>query len=512
MDATAANLQNRVRIIIGVALGSFLAALDTTILSTVMPTIIGELEGLGLYSWVFSVYMIMSAVSMPVWGRVSDIVGKKKMFVATVLVFLLGSVLCGLSGTIIHLIVFRGIQGIGAGGLSSIPFALISTVFPSNERGKALGFLTATWGVSSIIGPMLGSLIVTQLDWRWVFYVNVPGGTAAVLMVLRWFREDHHASRESIDYGGAALLCITIVSLLLVCLESGKGNTDVARTLGYAAIFLASGVAFVVQEKRTPYPILQMEFFRRRAFWTGNLLGFLISFTMFGMIAYLPLLTQNLRGGTAVHTGVVMTAMSLSWSAASFVAGRLVHRVGENVMIRAGMPVMICGLVAGVLTDFDSSYWQLAVCGMLTGLGMGMQTPSLVLSVQNALDQRHIGIATSSQMLSRTIGGAVGISVTGAVVSGAMAAGFRLPGVARALTSLPASIGGRGVEPQELLSAGMQDLIPARLLEVIKTVFVDAVQTGFLVGIAVIVVGMAVSLLLPPSSLHRREPAPPAVV
>ena len=501
------NERNRIRIIIGVTLGSFLAALDTTILSTVMPTIIGELQGLGLYSWVFSVYMIASAVSMPLWGRASDILGRRSTFLGAVAVFLAGSVLCGFAGGIVQLILFRGIQGIGAGGLAAVPFALISTVFPANERGKALGFLTSTWGVSAIIGPLLGSIIVTGLDWRWVFFVNVPGGLAALFMIARYYREHERHVRERIDWLGAALLAGAIVSLLLVTLGVGQPSGPVAAGMPFFALLFAAMLAgFIAHERREEHPILALEFFRRRVFWTGNLLGFLAGFAMFGTIAYLPLLVQNLQGGDAFRTGLVMMTMSASWSTASFLAGRAVQRTGENRLIRTGIPLMLAGFALGAAAGPAAPFVQMLATALLCGAGMGMQTPSLLLAVQHSLESRHIGIATSSQLLSRTIGGAVGVSVAGAAVSRLM--GGALEGLAAGglVQRLAAQTGVPAESPQQLLGKEAQALLSAADVAMVRAAFVQSVHAVFLIAIVVTAGSFLLTLLLPPSSLHRAVP------
>ncbi len=214
----------RLQVITAGLLAAFLSALDTTILSTVMPTIVFELGGLNLYSWVFAVYMVMTAVSMPVWGKLADSLGKERLFIAAVTLFLSGSVLCGLSRSMLALIIFRGIQGIGAGGLSSVPFAMISMYYPSRERGKALGVLSSAWGISSVIGPALGSAIVATLSWPWVFYINLPLGVIAIALVARQHASASPRAREPIDYAGALLLAGTILSLLLTARSAGGGG------------------------------------------------------------------------------------------------------------------------------------------------------------------------------------------------------------------------------------------------------------------------------------------------
>lgn len=497
MDPAAEhNRAKRVPIIIGIALGSFLAALDTTILSTVMPTIIGELRGLGLYSWVFSAYMISTAVSMPLWGRGSDILGRKPSFLAAVAVFLAGSALCGVAADIVQLILFRALQGIGAGGLAAVPFALISTVFPLHERGKALGFLTSMWGLAAIVGPILGSVLVTGLDWRWVFFINLPAGLLSLLLISRTYREDEVKIRERIDWLGAALLAVSIVSLLLVTLGVGEPQGVVATAMpAFGLLFAVTLAGFVIHERREEHPILAPAFFARRVFWLGNLLGFMAGFAMFGTIAYLPLLVQNLRDGGPLRVGVVMMAMSLGWSGASFIAGRSVHRAGENALVRAGIPLMLAGFLLGVFTTQDSPLAMLVAMAVLCGVGMGMQTPALLLAVQHSLEPQHIGIATSAQMLSRSIGGAVGVSVAGAAV--ALLMGRSLAGMA-----------GRTGSPQELLGAEVLASLPGADRELVRAAFVSSIHAVFFIAIGVLGTALLLTVLLPPSSLRRADTHP----
>ena len=494
----------RLRIILGGVLSAFLAALDTTILATVMPTIVEELGGLSLYSWVFSVYMIMTAVSMPIWGRLCDLLGKRLLFVAAVLFFLFGSVLCGLSQNMTQLIVFRGLQGIGAGGISAVPFALISTVFPTHERGKALGVLASAWGISSIIGPLLGSLIVTSLHWRWVFYINIPIGAAAIAVIQRHYTEVALHRRERIDYPGALLLACAIIALLLIFLYIGRGSGVLSGSVGvFALACILFLTLFVVQERRAESPILELAFFRRRAFWVGNLLGFLVSFTMYGIIAYVPLFAQSVQGGTAVQAGLVIMPMSLAWSASSVASGRLVSRVGENTMIRLGMVMMTAGLLLALFIHYDSSIPYLVLCVVTVGFGMGAQTPSLMLSVQHSLDQKNVGVATSTQMLARTLGGAVGVSLLGSILTGSMGLRIRELGAAGMLDRFPEPAKALFGDPQKLLGLDIRPLLSPVDLATVLSVFTDALHTVFLTGLAIIVAGLAISTSLPPSVLHR---------
>ena len=498
------NERRRMRIIVGVILGSFLAALDTTILATAMPTIVGELGGLSMYSWVFSVYMIMTAVSMPVWGKLADTVGKRSVFFVAVGLFLTGSVLCGFSTSMLHLIVFRGFQGVGAGGRASVPFALISTVFPVHQRGKALGLLASAWGISSVIGPLIGSFLVLQLNWRWVFFVNLPLGVASLMVVASSYHESGVHRRERIDYAGAVMLCLAILSLMVVFLRTGKGggwvDPDVA---GAGVLFLVCLLLFVRHERRVEHPVLELRFFRRRAFWLGNLLGFMASFAIYGVIAYVPLFAQTSAGGTPVQAGIVITSMSLSWSSASVLAGRQVYRVGEKSLILVGMLLMSAGFFMILVSPSAAPLSYLSLCVVVIGLGMGCQTPSLMLSVQHSLDPANVGVATSSQMLARTIGGALGVSVMGSAVAGRMLSRFTELASAGLLAGLPLEAQAHMAAPQELLSAKMRGMMSQGDLRLVLETFSLAVHEAFAIGLGVVLLGALATAFLPRSTLHN---------
>ena len=484
-------------------MGSFLGALDTTILATVMPTIVGDLGGLHLYSWIFSVYMIMTAVSMPIWGRLSDTMGKKTLFTAAVGLFLLGSVLCGMSASMLELILFRGIQGIGAGGLASVPFALVSTVFPPRDRGKALGVLASVWGISSVIGPLLGSAIVTYAHWRWVFYVNVPLGAAAVATIAKHFADASGRRREPIDYAGATFLAVAIVSLLLAVLGFGGARGEAgAGAWPFLLVFLLFTALFIRRESRAPHPLLDLALFTRRAFWVGNVLGFVSSFAMYGIIAFVPLFAQTVQGGTAMRAGLVITPMSLAWSASAFAAGRLTKRLGENALTRTGMVLMAAGFLLSLGTTYNSSIPFLMLCVATVGAGMGCQTPSLMLTVQQSVEHGYVGVATSTQMLARTIGGAVGVSVMGAAVTGSMIRDFASLERSGGLEGFPAAVRHMIGDPQKLLGGEVRSLLGPDQLATVLTVFTQALHAVFLTGLVTIIAGLALSAALPPSSMH----------
>ena len=476
--------RTRLSIIAGGILAAFLAALDTTALATVMPTIAEELGGLNLYSWVFAGYMILSAVSMPLWGKLADLYGKRRLFFATVAIFILASILCGLSSSIYHLIAFRALQGIGAGGLASIPFAIISTVFPPHERGKALGAIASAWGVSSVLGPIIGSTIVLSLDWRWVFFINTPVGLTAVAVIASSYREPTPHPVRRIDYLGAALLCVAIVSFLLSLRVDDSAMAGMRTGLGIAA--LVSALLFVWRERRAPDPLLHLEFFRARGFSLGNVLGFTASFAMFGVIAYVPLFAQITRGGSAMEAGAIITPMSLSWSLASVAAGRMAHRIGEGHLIRFGILVMILGLLLARTASPATPLWHLILVVVATGVGMGVQSPSLMLTVQQSVNQASVGVATSTQMLARSLGGALGVTVMGAVMVASMSA-----------AAIPA-----GVSLSQMMEPGLLTTLTPDVQQAVLAILSEALDGGFTVGLVIACVSLLVSLFVP----HRTHP------
>jgi EmrB/QacA subfamily drug resistance transporter len=498
----------RLRTITAGLLAAFLSALDTTILSTAMPTIVVELGGLSLYSWVFAIYMVMTAISLPIWGKLADSRRKEGLFEAAVLIFLSGSVLCGFSRSMDLLILFRGLQGIGAGGLASIPFAMISLYYPPHERGKALGILSSAWGISSVIGPALGSAIVSVLSWPWVFFLNLPLGAAAIALVAVSHAESPTGKKESVDYGGALLLGGLILSLLLTArsVSQAEHAWGVAVQGTVVVSFLA---AFLAQERRAKNPILPLRYFSQRSFWLGNLLGFLSSFSMYAIVAFLPLYAQNVLGGTAVQSGLVVAPMSLAWSLSSIIAGRWVSRLGENALIRGGMFCLMAGLMLLLITDQNTALWYIIACGVIAGTGMGCLTPPLLLSVQHSLSAGEVGVATSAQMLARTIGGAIGVSVLGAVLTGSIVADLTA-GLGRgAMPDLPRELVSLLLDPQKLLAPEVRSQLSREQLTFVLTSFVHGLHRAFLGGLFVVVCGFVGCRFLPASSLHIPPPGIP---
>ncbi len=397
--------------------GIFLASIDSLVVGTAMPTVIRELGGLRLYSWVFNAYILASALTMPIFGRLSDIYPKQYIYAICVGIFLLGSALCGLSRSIIELVLFRGVQGLGAGGMFSVPFAIIGTVFKPAERGRMIGYTSTVWGVSSILGPALGSLIVTQFSWRWVFYVNLPFGIAAITMFFLVYREYEKKKPVKMDYAGIIVLGSAITLVLLAFLSISR---DLAiNTLNVLALSAGFGLFyfFYAVEKKTDDPLVAARILTESGFLFPNLCAFLSGAVLFSSIVFIPFFVQTLTQGSAIQAGGVLMPISFAWSGTSVILGHFIGRLRLRVPAAAGFAAIGLGLSGYLIASSLTPYWVYVASGIIIGIGAGLVTPTLLVAVQNSSHHREIGAVTSSQQLFNRIGGIMGIGVTGAMFS-----------------------------------------------------------------------------------------------
>lgn len=475
---------NRRHVTLGVMLGIFLAGIDGTIVSTAMPTVVASIGGLGLYSWVFAIYMLFAAISMPLFGRLCDIYGRKRLFFVGVAIFVLGSGLAGASRTMEQLIAFRAVQGIGAGAMYAIPYTILGVIYPPDQRGRAIGYGSAVWGVSSVVGPMLGYFIVVLLNWRWVFYLSVPVGIGAVALIAHSLEETTGNVEKHVDYSGAAALSLGVGSILIAVelLESARAVAG-----GFLAVGLLGVLAFVHIERSARVPILPLSLFEDRVFVLTNAVGFLSSFVIFAALTYVPLFVQSLHGGPE-SAALAVFPLSVGWSGMSFVAGRRVNAVGERRLIVAGTVVMAISVALGAFWSVSLPLSVILVNVFAMGVGMGMLTPPLLTMIQNRLGTERMGLATSSQQFFRNLGGTIGVAVLGVVMTIVMH--DRLGGIP--------GVSGLGDLQRTLLATSNP---PAGLAAVLT----DGLTTVFAVsaGICVLAVGLAVTL---PSTTRDSPP------
>jgi len=399
-------------------LGMFLAALEATVVGTAMPTVIASLGGLDRYSWVFSAYLLTSTVTVPVWGRLSDLYGRRLFYLIGVAFFLVGSALSGASQSITQLIAFRAIQGLGAGALIPLSMTINGDIYTLRERTRMQGLFSGVWGLASILGPLAGGFITDSISWRWVFYINIPFGLAAAVVVGFALVEPKRTELPVIDYAGAIWLTVAITLLLLVLVESGDpaiwGNP---LTLVAVVGMLISSALFFRTEKRAAEPIVPLSLFRNRIIAVGSITAFMVGAAMFGALSFVPLFVQGTMGGTATEAGALLTPFLLGWVTMSVVGGRLMFRVGYRPTILAGLFVLLMSFV--VFTTFGPATprsWLLADV-LAMGIGMGLVMFALLITVQNSVGRSQLGIATSLNQFSRSIGQTVGVAVMGTVMT-----------------------------------------------------------------------------------------------
>ncbi|GAA1629644.1 hypothetical protein GCM10009744_17060 [Kribbella alba] len=403
----------------GLMAGMFLAALDQSIVGTALPRIVSEFNSLDKLSWVVTAYLLTSTASTPLWGKISDLYGRRPLFIAAIVTFLAGSVLSAMSQNIEELIGFRAIQGLGAGGLMSLAFATIGDVIPPRERGKYMGYFGAVFGLSSVAGPLLGGLLTDGPGWRWIFWINVPIGLVALGVVAAVLKLPHVKRSHKIDYLGAAIVTGAVTTLLLAVSWSGPTNGWGAGTtiaLLVAAVVLA--VVFVLVELRVSEPIIPMDLFKGRIFSGYAAYAFLLGFAMFGALIFLPLYLQAVKDLSPTKSGLALLPMIVGIFFASIPSGQLMSKTGRYKIYPIISSVLVGGAMVLLSTiGLTTPYWQLAIYMFIMGAGLGLSMQITVTAAQNSVPRQHMGTATSTMTFFRSMGGAIGTAVYGAVLT-----------------------------------------------------------------------------------------------
>ena len=416
----------------GLMVSIFLAALDQTIVATALPKVVSDLGGITQYSWVFTAYMLASTVTVPLYGKLGDVYGRKRLFLFAIVVFLVGSALCGLAQNMTELVAFRAVQGIGAGGLIPLAIAVVGAIVPPRDRGRYQGLIGATFGAASIIGPALGGFIVDNASWRWIFYVNLPVGGLALVVVSLTMPRRAPVTDRSIDWIGAAILGLSSTALLLGLVWGGRdypwASAHVLGALAAAAVVFG---AFLVWERGVREPILPFDLLRNRVVASSLLCMALVGMAMFGTISFVPLFVQGVIGTSATSSGVVLTPLMLGAVTASALSGQWVSRSGRtrpNAI--AGAIVLTAGMVLLWHMGAGTTNGQAARNMVVAGVGLGLMMQVFVLVVQNAVPRESIGSATALTQFARSMGGTLGVTLMGVIVNQRLPAGARASGVA----------------------------------------------------------------------------------
>ncbi|HET8909852.1 MAG TPA: MDR family MFS transporter [Ktedonobacteraceae bacterium] len=488
--------QAKIIITIGLMLGMALAALDTTIVGTALPSIVGKLGGVTLYSWVFSIYLLTSTTTVPIYGKLADLYGRKPLFLFGTTLFLIGSAASGAAQSMEQLIIFRAVQGLGAGAVLPIVLTIIGDIFSLEERAKVQGLFSGVWGLSSIVGPFVGGLIVDHFSWRWVFFINIPFGLVSMLLLLFTFKETIVRMKHHLDYLGTLTLTGSAVALLFALLQGGTTWPWLSfQSLGLFAVAIILFVLFIRTEQRAAEPILPLSLFKNRIIAISSIGGIVLGTVMFGITSYVPLFVQGVKGGSATSAGITLGPLLLAWPIAAVISGKLVIRYGYRIIAVIGMFLAAVGVAMTTLFNPQTSLPFIIVAMALIGAGLGLTSSVFILSVQNAVQWNLRGVATATTQFFRTMGGTVGVAIMGTILNAQMAWRFtpiytQFPAAAH---RLPTNIAPANV----LLSPELRASLPSAFLIQLQSALSQSLFWVYGLVFLLSVLGLGAMFLLP---------------
>ena len=489
----------------GLMVGLLLAALDQTIVSTALKSIVEDFDGLTHYTWVVTAYLLTSTASTPLYGKISDLYGRRPVFQFAIITFLIGSFAAGASTSMEQLIAFRAVQGLGAGGLMSLTFVIIGDIVSPRERGKYQGYFGGVWGLSSVAGPLLGGYfsdhaqILGVTGWRWIFYINLPFGIAALIITSISLHIPKVKREHSIDYLGALLLVSGVSALLLgISVYGPQNGWQTSKTLITLAAALALVLLFILQESRAKEPILPLALFKNHTFSVTSFMAFIIGSGMFGAIIMLPLYLQIVKGDSATSAGLKLIPFMIGIVAMSIVSGKLITKHGHYKRFPIiGLALMTVGLaMLSTLTE-TTAFWKLAIYAILVGAGLGLSMQTIVIALQNSVEFRDLGVATSANTFFRSIGATMGVALFGTVYASRLAHNLPIE-IEKIKASNPAALVGATPEKFEALkenTAVLQSFTPELQVGIVHA-FVNSFHVVFLTAVPITVIGFFVAFML----------------
>ncbi|QMU07339.1 MFS transporter [Levilactobacillus suantsaii] len=476
--------QTNVGIVTGaVFVATFMSAIEGTIVSTAMPTIVGDLHGVALMNWVFSIFLLTNALATPIYGKLADTVGRKSVFLVGLAIFIIGSTMSGLSQNMGTLIAWRALQGIGAGAIMPVSFTILADIYPVEKRARVMGLNGSAWGIAAVVAPLLGGFIVDQMSWHWIFFINIPIGLLTMGLIWAFLNETTERKAFTMDWGGCLWLSLGLLSLLLTFQLLGDGQLGLIWVIVGLVVTVVAFYLFWRQEKRTADPLIPLSLFKNRTFVVQNLIAALVSGFIMGFEVYLPTWTQGLLGLRASLAGFAITPSSLMWIVGSFIAGRLMVEHSPYSIVNISLTFVLVGGLAMALAPATTPFWTFFVIAAICGTGFGITITTTTVTVQSKVSSDEVGVATSFNTLSRTLGQTIMVAILGIIMNVAMAKGVA--------THSAASMGmmNQLINPQTA-----QDL-PAKLMPMLHGILYQGLHAIFIAGVLVIVIAYLANAL-----------------
>ncbi|TYS70785.1 MFS transporter [Sutcliffiella horikoshii] len=479
-------------VLAAIMLAMFMAAIEATIVSTAMPAIAADLGGFSLYSWVFSSYLLMNAVTVLIYGKLSDLFGRKPILTFGIIVFLIGSLLCGMATSIEMLIIFRFIQGFGAGAVMPIASTIVGDMYTKEERAKIQGYLSSVWGISAILGPAIGGLLVQYVSWRFVFWVNIPLGILAIVGLYLFLHEGVEKKKHSIDYAGAGLLFVSVSSFMLVMVEGGvRWEWMSAPVFSLIAVSAIAFIFFILQEKRAKDPMMPFDIWQERSILIANTTSLTTGVMLIGISSFLPAFVQGVMERPPIVAGFTLTTMSIGWPIAAMIAGRLLLKIGfRTTSIIGGVALILGSIIFMTLSPDDGPVWA-AFGSFMIGVGMGFSTTAFIVSIQSTVPWQKRGVATASNMFMRTLGSTIGAALLGGILNSRIQEHLKENGALGEFSLDSTTL---------LLNENQRNQLSESMRVLLQDGLTSALQTVYLVVAGFAVISFILILLLPKKS------------